>query len=262
MKQKLNAQRRSAGVLTLVERCVNGLRFGFVYLRARGFKVPRKVFVDGKFVPLRYPADHGVHSDFFACFIRNDYGLRQKLPEVRTILDIGANLGFFSIAARRRYPAATIHAYEPNPRILPLLEDNAAQVRVKVYPEAVGSHNGFVAMLDAGSSNQARTEESAGGGIPQVDLSTAIERLGGSVDLLKLDCEGAEWDLFQLGDAWRHVRNLRMEYHLFHGETVAQVEQALESLGFVAIHWEHDKGFGLVWATRPENSHSAVAARD
>jgi len=204
----------------------------------------------GKRVALSYPPEHGAQSDFFACFIRNDYGLQHRLPELQTILDIGANVGFFSIAARGHYPKATIHAYEPNPRVLPFLESNTSALGVRVYPEAVGSRSGFVSMLDSGSSNQARTSETGEGNIAQIALDTAIERLGGSVDLLKLDCEGAEWELFQASRAWKHIRNLRMEYHLFHGESVAQVEQTLRGLGFEPIHWQNDVGFGIVWATR------------
>src|SRR5579863_1298646 len=228
----------------------NGMRFGFLFVRSRWFRMPRRVRAAGKSVALHLPQDHGAQSDFFACFIRNDYGLRHGLRPVETILDVGANVGFFSIAARARYPRAVIHAYEPNPRVLPFLESNTAELGISVYPQAVGGEEGFVSMLDSGASNQARTSAAANGAITQVTLDTVIDRLGGSVDLLKLDCEGAEWDLFRLGDCWRRIRDIRMEYHLFHGETVEQVEDALRGLGFVVTHRNSDVGFGMVWATR------------
>jgi FkbM family methyltransferase len=243
-------RRISSACRMQAESFANGIRFGFLFVRSRWFKMPRQVRAAGKRVPLHHPEDQGTHSDFFACFIRNDYGLRHGLPEVRTILDVGANIGFFSIAARARYPGAAIHAYEPNPRVLPFLESNTAELGISVYPQAVGGHEGFVSMLDSGASNQARTSASTVGAIPQVTLETAVDRLGGSVDLLKLDCEGAEWDLFRLGNCWRHIRDVRMEYHLFHGETVEQVEQALRGLGFAVTRCKPDVGFGMVWATR------------
>lgn len=110
-----------ASLSRLVHGWANAVRFGFVFTRARWFKMPRTIRAAGRRVPLHYPTDHGAESDFFACFIRNDYGLGQQLPEVRTILDIGANVGFFSMAARGHYPHAVIHAYEPNPRVLSFL---------------------------------------------------------------------------------------------------------------------------------------------
>ncbi len=130
------------------------------------------------------------------------------------------------------------------------MRSNLANLEIGVYPEAVGIQDGFTSMLDAGPSNQARTGSTGKNEIPVVSLQKAIERFGGAVDLLKLDCEGAEWELFQLSDCWKHIRNLRMEYHLFHGETFPQVEEALHNLGFRIIHTEHDAGFGIVWATR------------
>lgn len=248
------SRRVLASLARQAESSVNGLRFGFIFLRARWFKMPRKIWMAGRFISLRYPPEAGVQNDFFTCVIRNDYGLRHQLPEVRTILDIGANVGFFSIAARARYPHATIHAYEPNPRVLPFLRSNASGVGIEIYPEAVGAQNGFANILDAGESNQARTSIAEAGEIPQVSFDKAIERLGGSVDLLKMDCEGAEWDLFPLINAWKNVRNIRMEYHLFHGETVPQIMQTLQKLGFEVIHSNHDNGFGMIWASTSQST--------
>jgi FkbM family methyltransferase len=229
---------------------LNAFRLGFFFVRVRSFKMPQKVNVAGTTIPLHYPPEHGIVSDFFGCCIGNEYGLRQRLTNVRTILDVGANVGFFSIAARSRYPQAKIHAYEPNPRALPFLKSNAEPLRISIYPEAVGADTGFVSILDIGDSNQTRTVSGGNGGIPQVSLACAIERLGGTVDLLKLDCEGAEWEMFRSAAPWQNVRNVRMEYHLFQGQTVQDVEQALSRLGFEVIHWRSDLGFGMVWATR------------
>lgn len=251
MNPIFNALRRTCSLLQRqVESSANGLRFGFLFLRIRWFKLPRKVRAAGKSIQLQYPLEAGVRSDFIGCFVHNCYGLRERLPEVRTILDVGANVGFFSVAARGHYPKAVIHAYEPNPRVLPYLRSNLRELKIGIYPEAVGIRDGFISLIDDGPSNQARTHTGNGGKIPQTGLAKAIERLGGSVDLLKLDCEGAEWELFQLSDCWKHIRNLRMEYHLFHGETFPQVEDALHNLGFRIIHTEHDAGFGIVWATQ------------
>lgn len=227
---------------------INALRFGFFFSRARSFRIPPKLKVAGKTVSLHYPSEHGTSSDFFACCIRNDYGLRTELPNLTTILDIGANVGFFSIAARSRYPQAKIHAYEPNQRVLPFLKSNVEPLAVNIFPEAVGAEAGTVSICDDGDSNQATTVANDGGSIRQVSLQRAIERLGGVVDLLKMDCEGAEWDLFKAEEPWRHIRYIRMEYHLVHGHTIQDVQSALSRIGFRAIHWQRDAGFGILWA--------------
>jgi FkbM family methyltransferase len=251
MKQLVVPSKRALGrVPQQIRSCLNALRFGFVFVRARWFKMPQKIKAVGKSVALHFPPDHSVSSDFLACCINNDYGLRRRLKNVETILDIGANVGFFSVAARSHYPRATIHAYEPNRRVLPFLRSNTAPLGIDIYPEAVGAHSGYVSMLDIGDSNQARTLSNGDGDILQVSLDTAVERLGGTVDLLKLDCEGAEWDMFRSESPWLRIRNVRMEYHLFHGESVQDVEQALSGLGFETTHWRCDVRFGIVWAVR------------
>jgi FkbM family methyltransferase len=233
-------------------RCfLNARRLGFFFVRIRSFKMPAKINIGGVWKELQLPQEKGADADFLPCFVRNIYGLRLRLGKVQTILDIGSNVGMFSMAARMHYPKATIHAYEPNPRTLPFLRANTAELGIKIYAEAVGAESGHVLMLDRGSSTQARTVLAESGNINQTSLDTAVERLGGKVDLLKMDCEGAEWEMFKSPSAWPQIRNVRMEYHLFHGETVEDVEAALVGLGFKVIHWESDPrypGYGIVWA--------------
>jgi hypothetical protein len=55
--------------------------------------------------------------------------------------------------------------------------------------------------------------------------------------------------MFPLKECWQQIHNVRMEYHLFHGETVSQLEQILLELGFRPTRWRHDVGFGTVWAS-------------
>ncbi len=237
----------------LPETCANGLRFRVLFILPRWFKMPARVYVAKRYISLRFLDEEGIDSDFISCFLRNSYGLGHKLRDVRTILDIGANTGFFSLAAREYYPGATIHAYEPNPRILPYLRANTSGLDIHIYPEAVGNLSGYVTMIDPGASDQARTSFSgnSGGDIAQVSLEKAIERIGGSVDLLKLDCEGAEWEIFKLTNCWGSIRAIRLEYHLFNGETLEQVKEALIAKGFRVIYsGGYNEVGGVVWASR------------
>ncbi len=157
-------------------------------------------------------------------------------------------MGFFSLAARGCYPGAAIHAYEPNPRILPYLAGNARPLQVRVFNEAVGATHDRVEILDSGESNLAAVQKSPAGSVIQVPFSEAVARLGGHVDLLKLDCEGAEWELFESESDWRRVRDLRMEYHLTNGRCFTDVRRAVESLGFAITRHEPDSRWGILWA--------------
>lgn len=232
---------------------VNGFKFRVFYFRGTGFKVPPRIRVAKEEVVLHFLDEAGVSADFIECFIYNVYGLGQALGPVRTILDIGANVGFFSLAARGYYPNAIIHAYEPNPRIQGSLRANIENLGIIAYSEAVGGRAGQVTLKDEAVSNMTRTRPSddKNGSVMQIRLDSAIKRIGGSVDLLKMDCEGAEWEMFGLADVWDSIQNVRMEYHLYGGESVEQVIKALCSLGFRIIRLDRQRNdMGIIWGKR------------
>lgn len=225
-------------------------RFAVPFARRASFKLPAEVRLQGKSVPIASPDEHGAASDFLTCFINDEYGLSAIDFPVQTIADIGSNIGFFSIAARSYHPSATIHSYEPNPRVLPYTSKNAAAAQFTVFAEAVGAEPGFVSIEDSADSNQARTVSVTDRGvqIPKVALSTVVERLGGQIDLAKIDCEGAEWELFTDKASWKNIRHIRMEYHLWGKHVFADVEQSLRELGFEVIHHGPSGEWGTVWA--------------
>lgn len=237
----------------LPETAANTSRFRVPFLLPRWFKVPPRVYVNRRYTPLRFPEEEEIRADFIDCFLRNVYGLRHNLRKVQTILDIGANVGFFSLAARARYPNAIIHAYEPNPRVVPYLRANTADFDIQIYPEAVGGKQARVAMVDKGFSSQAwiNSNENLRGDIPQVLIETAVRRLGGLVDLLKLDCEGGEWEILKESPCWKSVRNIRLEYHLYRGGSLQQIRTVLAGLGYRVIRSDTDQDFaGILWASQ------------
>jgi FkbM family methyltransferase len=195
-------------------------------------------------------SEHGARIDFLMCLIEDGYGLEVLKQIPSTVLDIGANQGFFALAARSFFPDATIHCYEPNPRILSILSQNAAAARAEVFREAVGADEGTVFLEESGDSNQARTTSVAGGAaVPQVSLRTAVGRLGGRVDLAKIDCEGAEWQMFGDPEPWKAIRHLRMEYHLMGKHGFSEVHSRLLGFGFEILHHESSGDWGTVWAS-------------
>jgi hypothetical protein len=67
---------------------------------------------------------------------------------------------------------------------------------------------------------------------------------------LKLDCEGAEWDILPASEVvLPRVRQIAMEFHCERGWTVEKLANWLRSRGFVVRHTE-GPGMGLLWARR------------
>ena len=86
--------------------CTNGLRFRVLFIRERWFRTPTRIRVAGRDVRLRFPEEEGVGMTLWTCFMRNTYGLgHEPTRDNATILDIGANVGFFSLAARESLSA-------------------------------------------------------------------------------------------------------------------------------------------------------------
>jgi Methyltransferase FkbM domain len=91
------------------------------------------------------------------------------------------------------------------------------------------------------------------GNIAQCAFAEAVTRLG-QVDLLKLDCEGAEWAILSDPAPWRSVRSLVMEYHLWAkpNSTTQELETALRYHGFAHIDIKPSRSgpWGLTFAQK------------
>ena len=71
----------------------------------------------------------------------------------RTILDVGANTGQFTFAARQVFPAATIYAFEPLPACVATLRERMASDRAfTAFACAVGSEDGRITIHESASS--------------------------------------------------------------------------------------------------------------
>jgi FkbM family methyltransferase len=154
------------------------------------------------------------------------------------ILDCGANIGLSVLYFRHRYPAAEIVAFEPAPQAFDALARNTAGLDgIRVVNTALGSHDGELEIWTAGDTMHAGVHQRAG--VTQKE-SVSLSRLSAfvdrSVDLLKLDVEGAETQVLQELDdtgALRRVDTMVIEYHHHLGDqTLGGFLSLLENAGF------------------------------
>lgn len=228
-------------------------QLGLAFVRASSFVVPRTVMINGADIDLTLPNEYGQKVAFIDIFLDDVYELRRlrQVCNVKTIIDVGANTGLFSLAALGNFADCKLHAYEPNPVVLKFLNHHATQVGFRVFAEALGDQPGKAKLCrETEESVFGSTESDPLGEIEQIDLATAVARIGGSVDLIKMDCEGAEWELLRDKQNWERIRYLTMEYHLGDDERHNKIIVALRGLGFHIIahnHRELDR-FGIVLA--------------
>jgi FkbM family methyltransferase len=230
---------------------VKWARLGVVY--GRSFKLD-SIKLHGRRVSLDFPSTERPRQEHeFSKILIDDCYRLSEIKRAQKILDIGSNIGLFAIAARRRFPHATIHCYEPNPAVIPYLQSHCNQSACQLFPAAVGLTAGRVSLRAEGEGTLfSTTIADSSGGIPQVSFAEAVANLG-TVDLLKLDCEGAEWEIFEDVQTWKSVHRLAMEYHLWarKGSTVAALRQILSALGFKKIDIRDEASqWGMAFASR------------
>lgn len=113
------------------------------------------------------------------------------------IVDLGANIGLFGLYALGRWPSANLIGYEPDPRNAELLERTVALNRPdgswKTYRLACSNRAGSISFVSGllSESRIADANETDTIDVPMVDLFDELA----DVDLLKIDIEGAEWDI-------------------------------------------------------------------
>lgn len=73
------------------------------------------------------------------------HSMKKYVPELNTILDVGANQGQFAITSTFFYSNATIYSFEPVPDTFKLLEANTKNIPlIKCNNYALGSSNGEI----------------------------------------------------------------------------------------------------------------------
>lgn len=148
--------------------------------------------------------------------------VKNALPDVRTIVDLGANVGFSLRYWQGIFPGASIIAVEPDPKNFRLCQQNIELAhfsrQVTLIQACVGAHRRQVRLQGAEEWGYRMVEGSSPGGI-MTDVLPLAEILethapNQTIDLLKCDIEGAEQELFGECAPWiSRVRAIVIELH-------------------------------------------------
>jgi FkbM family methyltransferase len=152
-------------------------------------------------------------------FIKHTYECQLSNP--KTIIDLGANLGFTTIYFARRYPDATIYAIEANPEMYKKLTNNVKNLpNVKIFNYAITNQNGHINFYadrnkpDCGSIYKNDSDSNVSFSVQSKTLrSFMAENQIAEVDLLKFDVEGAEATIFKDPYSISNINHLIGEIH-------------------------------------------------
>lgn len=136
-----------------------------------------------------------------------EYWLPEDRQAPNHVLDIGGNIGCTAVYFANRYPAATIHSFEPDPSNFELLSLNTApHSNIKIYNMALGNKE---CIMNLGSTQDsinhgAKTllsnrHQGAVSSVVQVrDAKSFLEQIGvESAEIVKIDTEGFEYPILQ-----------------------------------------------------------------
>lgn len=172
------------------------------------------------------------------------------------IIDVGAYIGLSILYFKSRYPNAHIIAFEPNPNIFPLLEENIEYnniKNVKLHNVAIGKESkkrklyiessGFAAFSTASFRKNAwNGKQKTRPIIVQTEpLSKYINK---KVDIVKIDTEGAEHEILKELDAsksFSKIENLLVEYHPSKNSKLANLEKILKKNGYTVSYKQDGK---------------------
>ena len=185
---------------------------------------------------------------------------KMRIPTSPTIMDVGANVGIYTIWAQRRYRPAAVYCYEASPRTFAYLEDNierlvdrkatrisavncaiASRSGQKLVLNHVTSISGLSTLLDASQVGW-MAEAFADGGMTAYEVmsSTVSDEMESNrlaaIDVLKIDVEGFFMEVLKgiAANDFAKIANMVMEldYLPETGIKPAEVEELLRAKGY------------------------------
>jgi len=252
LKKKFNDWRKLA-------RATTGWCVGFDILNTLSFRLHWKARFG---IPVRFRPHRDLPfymrlgttdwSTFTVTFLLDEYGfVREKIPALRTIVDLGANIGDSARYLADAYPEANIVAIEPDSGNYKICRKNMERIkssdRITCKQCFVGAQRGY-AGIDRSKSeweySMDRTASSAER-IPIITMSDLLSEFKFTeIDLLKCDIEGAEAELFHECSGWiSRIRYIAIETCPPYSVAILEQELAATGIQFIKLHHAAPDGF-------------------
>ncbi|WP_276373584.1 FkbM family methyltransferase [Chryseolinea sp. H1M3-3] len=179
------------------------------------------------------------------------YEFKSSRPDP-LIIDCGANIGLSIYYFKMLYPQAKIKAFEPDPVIFKTLEKNIKTLEfmgVELHQEAIWKDNGTLEFQIEGGFSGRIPKEGDTENLIRVPCRRLKDLLKESIDFLKIDIEGAEFEvLTDIRGDLSCVQNIFIEYHshIKERQTLGEILEVLQQAGFryhIQEAYAHKKPF-------------------
>ena len=185
-----------------------------------------------------------VHELLFAGSYARSLQHIREAKGAATVLDLGGNIGLFSLLAAAQRPDVTVQTFEPGPPNYRFFEINRLanpqlSERIHLHREAVGGADATVNwFFDEANPGGSSLYGTTGKSFP-VHIRAFAEVVAemGRITLAKIDIEGAEFDLLRHtpAAAWNNVSAIALELHDDPAGEMSQGQflDRMKALGFV-----------------------------
>lgn len=239
--------------VTLSRRRRAAKEFGISFRGMRNIALPTEARIGGQNLALSFPDDRFLAYEMVSLWFDDEYGLRELPEPLHKVLDVGANVGLFTLKVKNMFPGAVVHSYEPDEASAVHFRRNAERLEaVEFFLEGVSDRSGSAEILRSDSTRLTQTSKTddGSGSITLAGLDDVMQRIGGGVDLMKIDCEGGEWEIMNNRPAIREAAKIRMEYHLWGGKTISDLRRLAEDIGFEITFLSQDGDIGFAYLER------------
>lgn len=168
-----------------------------------------------------------------------------------TVVDIGANIGSFSIYAASK--GSFVYAIEPEPNNLKALINNInlnnMNEKIKVVDVGISDFNGTAVINDMGGGSTILDDGMFGAEIKIITLDDFFEQHSiGTVDVLKIDTEGSELGTI-LGaseETLNKCKYIAVEFDIRTGYALGDMVKKLSETHHVQTMGSWERG-GMIW---------------
>jgi FkbM family methyltransferase len=163
------------------------------------------------------------------------------------VVDIGGNIGAFSLYAARIGGASRVFSFEPFPGNYKILSHNVEQNRLRnvtcVNQAVAGSRGLRTLRLNSEDSGSHSLVNGSCEHTIEVECCTLEDVFARysltKIDYLKMDCEGAEYEILENAiSRLPQIGRISMETHMIMGRKPEDLERLLQSHGFVVRRFE------------------------
>ena len=233
------------------------VRSGFKYFRTAMIHSPYAVSMGKRKFSILDGSNGSSVGTYLEVVIEDCYNLLKyrKVLNPRVIVDIGANIGMFSKMCAEIFPQAIIYAYEPNSRPFLWLKKNSENSNIIPNQTAILDKEKSMNIRCGRTTEKGRLSNKEG--IPIRTLNAAKVADGKDIDLLKMDCEGSEWEILKDFTLLKRTKHLVMEFHLEQeDQNLGKLKKMLSSADHKIIrtkmknHFskEHGNKYGILWS--------------